>query len=390
MRRAAAGAAAAVERKNAAQYSQELCAIMNVPSTKLNKLDLFEKIFEILDQDVIRSIDDTLPEDDSRLWYNTCTKYCGEHSTKGVLDLLRDVFYTEGKPIVYIGTDMITHNIGLPRVLFFELLLHLIEQLSKKAKHDYNKAYFERFIITVNDSDSSGILSYGVSDIDYFRFVTNENVEKINKCIRDIDTKFTDKAPHQGNYTLAHVISSYCTLILIENQHFSLSQSQQDSQQDSQPDLNPNSLMNVPSDWRVNIQLATQDEIRAYKTYKVSKEQRQEIEDIKRREAEELAKVKSEREEHERRMREKRQQKDTRPKCKHAPNCYRQNAWHWDDYQHEGQEAPVERPKGGRRRQSKRSKYNTVRYSLSSAKRRSKRHRTHRHTRRRRTKHRRH
>jgi hypothetical protein len=391
MRRAAAGAAAAVERKNADQYSQELCAIMNVPSTKLNKLDLFEKIFEILDQDVIRSIDDTLPEDDSRLWYNTCTKYCGEHSTKGVLDLLRDVFYTEGKPIVYIGTDMITHNIGLPRVLFFELLLHLIEQLSKKAKHDYNKAYFERFIITVNDSDSSGILSYGVSDIDYFRFVTNENVEKINICIRNIDTKFTGKAPRQGNYTLAHVISSYCTLILIENQHFSLSQSQQDSQQDSQPDLNPNSLMNVPSDWRVNIQLATQDEIRAYKTYKVSKEQRQKIEDIKRREAEELAKVKSEREEHERRMREKNpQKKDDRPECFYDGTCYQRGEAHWRDFQHKKQQGPIpRRDKGGRRSQSKRSKYNTVRYSFSSAKRRSKRHRT-RHTRRRRTKHRRH
>ena len=391
MRRAAAGAAAAVERKNAAQYSQELCAIMKVPSFQLNKLKLFDKIFEILDQDVKRSIDDTLPEDDSRLWYNTCTKYCGdEQSSKRVLDLLRDVFYTTGKYIVYIVTGMITVNIGLPRVLFFELLLHLIEQLSEKAKRDYNKAYFEGFRKTVNDSDSSGILSYGVSDIDYFRFVTNENVEKINTKLGEIDSKFTTDAPRQGNYTLAHVISSYCTLILIENHDFSLSQSQQDSQPDSQPDSDPNSLMNVPSDWRGNIKIATQDEIRAYNTHKVSKEQRQEIEDIKRRAAEELAKVKLEREEHERRMREKTQQKKyDRPECFYDGTCYQRGEAHWRDFQHKKQQGPIpRRDKGGRRSQSKRSKYNTVRYSFSSAKRHT--HRPRRHTRRRRTKHRRH
>ncbi len=327
-------------------------------------------------------MEDTPLVDNHGLWYNTCNKFCTE-STR-VLDILRYVFYTEGKHIVYKTTGMITVNIGLPRVLFFELLLYLIEELSKK---EYNKEYFEAFISTVNHSDSSGILSYGVSDIEYFRFVTNENVERIESLLLIIDSKFTTDAPRQGNYTLAHVISSYCTLILRQNGDFILPP-QKDSQSDSQPDSDPNSLMNVPSDWRDNIQLATQDDIRAYNTPKVSEEQRKQIEDTTKRDEEQVTKFRLERQEHARRMSEKTQQKDTRPICEHAPHCYRQNPQHWDACQHEGQKGPIPRPGGGRRSQSKRSKYNTVRCSLSSAKRR----RTKRHTRhtRRRTKHRRH
>lgn len=385
MSRTAAAEASSVKRKNAKQYSVELCAIINARGIVINRLNqitkenLFDKIFEILDQDVIRSIEDT-SDDDGQLWYNTCNEFCTE--TKKVLDILRDIFYTIGKPIVYIGTGRLTFNIGLPRVLFFELLLYLIEKLSEK---EYNKEYFEAFISTVNHSDSSGILSYGVSDIDYFRFVTNENVEKINTKLGEIDSKFTTDAPRQGNYTLAHVISSYCTLILKRNGDFILPPP---SQSDSQPDSDPNSLMNVPSDWKDNIQLATQDDIRSYNTHKVSEERLQEIEDIKRRDEEQVTKFRLEREEYARRMREKTQQKDTRPICEHAPYCYRQNPQHWDDYQHKKQQGPIPR-KGGRRSQSKRSKYNTVRCSLSSTKRRHHRHT--RHTKhRRRTKHRRH
>ena len=388
MHRGAAAVASSVKHKNAKQYSKELCDIMRVPGSTLNKPELFDKIFEILDQDVIQSMEDTPLVDNHGLWYNTCNEFCTE--SRRVTDILRDVFYTEGKHIVYITTGMITVNIGLPRVLFFELLLYLIEELSEKAKHDYNKEYFEGFRKTVNESDSSGILSYGVSDIDYFKFVTNENVKRIESLLSIIDYKFTTDAPRQGNYTLAHVISSYCNGKLIEHHDRpspSPSQSQSDSQSDSQPDSDPNSLMNVPSDWRDNIQLATQDDIRAYNTPKVSEEQRKQIEDTTKRDEEQVTKFRLEREEHARRMSEKTQQKDTRPICEHAPHCYRQNPQHWDACQHEGQQGPIPRPGGGRRSQSKRSKYNTVRCSLSSSKRRP--HRTKRHTRRR-TKHRRH
>ncbi len=391
MHRGAAAVASSVKRKNAKQYSKELCDIMRVPGNKLDNITLFDKIFEILDQDVTRSIEPTL-EDDAQLWYNTCNEFCTE--SRKVTDILRDIFYTEGKHIVYISTGMITANIGLPRVLFFELLLYLIEKLSKKK---YNKEYFQGFITTVNESDSSGILSYGVSDIEYFIMVTNENVERIELLLRRIDSKFTDDAPRNGNYTLAHVISSYCNGKLIEHKDLILSQ----SQSDAQPDLDPISLMNVPSDWRDNIELATQDDIIAYNTHKVSEEQRQKIEDTKKRDEEQLAKLRLERKElerkelerkelerkeHARRMREKTEQEDTRPVCYRAPNCYRRNKQHWRDFQHPYQEAPDERPNGGRRRQSKRSKYNTVRCSPSSTKRtRHSKHRARcRHTRRRR------
>ena len=364
MHRGAAAVASSVKRKNAKQYSKDLCDIMRVPGNQLKKLELFDKIFEILDQDVTRSIEPTL-EDDAQLWYNTCNEFCTE--SRKVTDILRDIFYTEGKHIVYISTGMITANIGLPRVLFFELLLYLIEKLSEKAKHDYNKAYFQGFITTVNESDNSGILSYGVSDIEYFIMVTNENVDRIESLLSMIDSKFTHDAPRNGNYTLAHVISSYCNGKLREHKDLILSQSQ--SQSDAQPDLDPNSLMNVPPDWKANIQLATLEDIKRYNEHKVSEEQRQKIEDTKRRDEEQLAKLRLEREEHARRMREKTEQEDTRPVCDRAPNCYRLNKQHWREFQHPDQEAPVERPNGGRRRQSKRSKYNTVRCSPSSTKR---------------------
>ena len=385
MSRGAAAEASSVKRKNAEQYSVELCAIINAQGIVINRLNqitkenLFDKIFEILDQDVIRSIEDT-SDDDGQLWYNTCNEFCTK--TKKVLDILRDIFYTIGKPIFHRDIEIIRDSIGLPRVLFFELLLYLIEKLSEK---EYNKEYFEGFRKTVNESDSSGILSYGVSDIDYFRFVTNENVEKINRCLDDIDDKFTTDAPRQGNYTLAHVISSYCNLILKRNGDFILPP----SQSDSQPDSDPNSLMNVPSDWRDNIQLATQDDIKRYNAHKVSEERRKQIEDTTKRDEEQVTKFRLKREEHARRMSGNTQQKDTRPECFYDGKCYQQGAEHWRDFQHKNQQGPIALPRGGRRSQSKRSKYNTVRCSLSSTKRRHHRHT--RHTKhRRRTKHRRH
>jgi hypothetical protein len=387
MHRGAAAAASSVKRKNAKEYSKDLCVIMRVPGYKLDNITLFDKIFEILDQDVTRSIEPTL-EDDAQLWFNTCNEFCTE--SKRVLDLLRDIFYTEGKPIVYKITKRITTNIGLPRVLFFELLLYLIVELSKK---EYNKEYFEAFISTVNHSDSSGILSYGVSDIEYFRFVTNENVEKINIKLREIDSIFTTDAPRQGNYTLAHVISSYCNGKLREHKDLILSQ----SQSDAQPDLDPISLMNVPPDWKANIRLATLEDIKRYNEHKVSEEQRQKIEDTKRQHAEQVAKFILERKELERKELERKElerkeharmadteQKDDRPVCFYAPKCYQHGEAHWRDFQHKKQQGPIARPttpKGGRRRQSKRSKYNTVRCSPSSTKRtRHSKHRPRRHT----------
>jgi hypothetical protein len=403
MHRGKATGAAAVKRKNAEQYSKELCDIMMVnPISIIDKEHLFNKIFEILDQDVIRSLEHTPLEVDRRLWYNTCNRFCPTtSSSKRVIDLISDTFYTQGKPVFHIEGGIITINIGLPRVLFFELLLYLIEKLNDK---EYDKEYFEGVIATVNDSDNSGILSYGVSDIDYFMMVTNENVEKIGQLLRSIDSKFTDDAPRHGNYTLAHVISSYCNGKLIERSHRpspspspsqsqsqslsqSLSQSQSQSQSDSQPDLDPNSLMNVPPDWNGKIILATSEDIRRYNAHKISQEQRQQIEDTKKRDEEQVAKVRLERKEHERRMREKTEQKDTRPVCFYDPKCYQQDPAHWTHFKHPGQEAPVKdkgKGNGGRRRQSKRSKYNTVRCSPSSTKHTRHRSSTKRRTRRRR------
>jgi len=343
----------ASKRKDSSVYSQDLCNIMKNTMTKQHKLELFDKIFEILDQDVVTRLN--APNEE--LWYDTCNRNCPD-SESSVKDIIMTIFYTKGKHIFNTKTHITSVTDGLPRILFFELLLHLIEKLDKKT--DYDKDYFKGFITTVNRSDNSGILSNGVSDIEYFMMVTTENKEKIQRLLRDIDSKFTTDAPRQGNYTLTHVISSYCNLILRRLGPHSRPHSQPYSRQDSLPE------------WGSYLRLATPEEI-SFKSIiqqAAQVEQRNRmIEAIRERDAQQLAEIQLKRQEHERRMHEMKAQEDTRPDCKYDSICFQRGEQHWKDFQHKNQQEPVERPRGGRLRQTKRTKYNTVRCSPSSTRR---------------------
>lgn len=343
----------ASKRKDSSVYSQDLCNIMKNTMTKQHKLELFDKIFEILDQDVVTRLN--APNEE--LWYDTCNRNCPD-SESSVKDIIMTIFYTKGKHIFNTKTHITSVTDGLPRILFFELLLHLIEKLDKKT--DYDKDYFKGFITTVNRSDNSGILSNGVSDIEYFMMVTTENKEKIQRLLRDIDSKFTTDAPRQGNYTLTHVISSYCNLILRRLGPHSRPHSQPYSRQDSLPE------------WGSYLRLATPEEISfksiLQQTAEVEQRNRM-IEAIRKRDTQQVDKFRLERQEHKRRMLEKKKQEDTRPDCNYDGRCFQQGEQHWKDFQHKKQQGPVERPRGGRRRQTKRTKYNTVRCSPSSTRR---------------------
>jgi len=379
------GGESAIESKNADYYSKQLCDIIT-SRRGMDKTELFEKIFEILDQEVRRSIDPESGDADQQLWYDTCNKFCTK--TQIVKDILTSIFYTRGKPIIKAGVIM--ENIGLPRILFFELLLYLIEKLDEKSEQEYNKEYFERFVTAVNRSDDAGILSCGVSDIEYFMFVTTENHERITPLLSNIDSKFEGKfrKARQGNYTLAHVIGSYCSEILIDKCDKS------PSQPDSQPESQPDSLLNAPDDWHSNITLATPAEIAEYnKTHaqkldappadqcEVIRKQREQEERFSqlKSDLERLQKyqerLKQELSKQELSKQERPKQERPKPKCFYDGTCYQQDKKHWDDFDHPSQDGPVSRHasrpasrggRGGRRHQSKKSKHITVRCTPSS------------------------
>lgn len=344
----------AIKPKDATAYSKELCEII-IARRHMNKQELFVKIFEILDEEVKRSIDPASGDADQQLWYDTCNEYCTE--TQGVTALLTSIFYTQGKHIINTESGIVTANIGLPRILFFELLLYLIEKLDEKSNQEYTKEYFEYFITAVNRSDDAGILSYGVSDIDYFMFVTTENPEKIQQLLRSIDSAFVEKSRvRTGNYTLAHVIGSYCSEILIDK--LDKSPSQPDSQQDSQPD----SLLNAPDDWHSNIRLATSAEIADFnKTHAQKLDVPPNTVEVLRIEKA-IEDMKKEFKDYAERLKQKRLEQKRLEPCHYGVSCYNKSEKHLAKYSH-----PIQDKGGGRRHQSKKSKRITVRYSPSSS-----------------------
>ena len=232
--------------KTSKEYNNELCAILSEP--RIKKFELFEKIFEILEEDSKRP--------DEELWDDVCKGFCVNNQSTRPLELLSKYFYKKSHLLFTSNPpERYYYDENVPSIVLLELLFYVIEELKKK---EYNKEFLEDFITTINRSDNSGILSIGISDLDYFYTVTTENKERLQKSISAIDNEFEQiEQPREGNYSLAHVIQSYSNG-LIRRKEGPVSDSPRDIDDDNDDDEPAN-------DWKRYIRVATPAENEQYK-----------------------------------------------------------------------------------------------------------------------------
>ena len=235
--------------KTSKEYNNELCAILS--ESRIKKFELFEKIFEILEEDSKRP--------DEELWDDVCKGFCVNNQSTRPLELLSKYFYKKSHLLFTSNPpERYYYDENVPSIVLLELLFYVIEELKKK---EYNKDFLEDFITTINRSDNSGILSIGISDLDYFYTVTTENKERLQKSISAIVDEFKKiEQPHEGNYSLAHVIQSYCNGLIRREEGPVLSDSQR-------ADLTPTKLRRdePENDWKTYIRVATPAENEQYK-----------------------------------------------------------------------------------------------------------------------------
>jgi len=200
-----------MSQKSSEEYAREICEIISKDNPKSNKIKLFNLIFEILWDNA---------ELDDDIWDEVCNSNCNGEQIK---DMLQRLFYTKSKLLIR-PVSLSAYKMDIPSILFLELLIHLIQSISKTA---YNKEKLEGLIITINRSDNSGILNIGIDNVDFFLQITKENHEKIPRLLQDIDKAFTDQdIRREGNYSLGHVLGGYCKGILQKNHDLESSLSQ--------------------------------------------------------------------------------------------------------------------------------------------------------------------
>jgi hypothetical protein len=219
--------------KNVNDFANNLCKILS--DRRFYKTQLFDEIFEIFIADAERTFTDTDTNKPGDFWESVVGSKCPTSSG------INQLFYTLSKKFIvnskqyYEKDNPITKKRkNLPNILFFELLLNLILKLKQKfdskntliLKKKSNPAecldllkkcidLFENIQIIVGKSDSSAILNLGIDDLDLHKHLTPEDPNKIDTMIAAIESQFTIKEyTRQGNYTLAHVIRSYCDGII--------------------------------------------------------------------------------------------------------------------------------------------------------------------------------
>jgi hypothetical protein len=210
-----------MSQKSSEEYARKICEIISKDNPKSNKNKLFNLIFEILWDNA---------ELDDDIWDEVCNSNCNGEQIK---DMLQRLFYTKSKLLIR-PVSLSPYKMDVPSILFLELLIHLIQSISKTA---YNKEKLEGLIITINRSDNSGILNIGIDNVDFFLQITKENREKIPRLLQDIDKAFTDKdIRREGNYSLGHVLGGYCKGILQKNHGLESSLSPTDDMYESDSD----------------------------------------------------------------------------------------------------------------------------------------------------------
>ena len=184
-------------------FAKDLCEILT--KSRMNKKDLFVKIFEIFEYDAHH-------EFAGEFWKSVATRPC---NTNTVAELLTNKLYTKSKWLYDSDKDQYLQQ-DMASLLFLDLLLHLVEQLRKKYRGEFT--FLENFSSLVGKSDEATILNVSIDNLEYFMLTTPDNKDKIKRTIRDINDAFIKlEQPRSGNYSLNHVCTSFCRGLINEH-----------------------------------------------------------------------------------------------------------------------------------------------------------------------------
>lgn len=131
-----------------------------------------------------------------------------------IKDLLTKLFVIDSKWLHLTGQDHDYKKEG-PSILFLELLLHIIQYINHEE--DKSEPKLNGVIRIVNRSDNSSILNLGIPEdgVLFFKKCSRENPTDIDSALNGINHEFdSNKFVRSGNYTLSHVVSSFCEQLL--------------------------------------------------------------------------------------------------------------------------------------------------------------------------------
>lgn len=326
-------------------FSKDLCEILSKP--RMNKTDLFVKIFEIFEYDAQH-------EFTGEFWKSVATRSCNTNTVAG---LLTNKLYTKSKWLYDSIKNQILQQ-DMAGLLFLELLLHLVEQLRKKYRS--NITFLENFSSLVGRSDEANILNGSIDNLEYFMLTTPDNKDKIKRAIIDINDAFIElKQPRSGNYSLNHVCTSFCRGLI--NDHIGR---KVDSSEFNQLFEREKMLLENPRQeiMPTNIRLITPDELdnltkKSKGPFYVGKfEPKQQVStslllmnlhDPKYKPSGKYMTV------------------EDKPICRYDPNCYQKNESHNAEFRHPSREGSSpdggKAAMGGRKRRTTKNKYQRTR-----------------------------
>ena len=182
-------------------YAEQIYNITT--SEPLNKEELFDLLCEILWNYAEIS-------DKYDMWDAVFKINQGEHD---IAYLLTKLFVIDSKWILLMSQGHTYKKQG-PSILFLELLLHIIQYISRQ---EITKPKLDGVIRIVNRSDNSNILNLGIPNdgVLFFKQSSRENPTDIDLALDAINREFDDNNfIRSGNYTLSHVVTSFCRQLL--------------------------------------------------------------------------------------------------------------------------------------------------------------------------------
>jgi len=183
------------------EYAKRIYEITT--SKPLNKADLFDLLSEILWK---------YAEDSEYDMWDAVFK--SNHNEYAIADLLTKLFVIDSKWLKLIDQDHEYRKPG-PSILFLELLLHIIQYINHQE--DISEPKLDGVIRIVNRSDNSNILNLGIPDdgVLFFKKCSRETRTDIDSVLNGINHEFDSKKfVRSGNYTLSHVVTSFCEQLL--------------------------------------------------------------------------------------------------------------------------------------------------------------------------------